>query len=71
MFWIIDFSRRKIRKLKPESKCFFSNSEMTFENSKFMEIIIKEVPGKEFLDVQHLKKFRKIIELYRDETVRK
>jgi hypothetical protein len=37
----------------------------------FKEIIIKDVPGKEPLDVQNLKKFKKIIERYRDDIVRK
>ncbi len=48
-----------------------SKAEIVFENGKFIEIIIKEVPGKEPLDVQQLKKFRKIVELYRDDIVRK
>jgi hypothetical protein len=48
-----------------------SKAEIIFENGKFKEIIIKEVPGKDPLDLQNLKKFRKIIELYRDDIVRK
>jgi hypothetical protein len=42
-----------------------------FENGKFKEIIMKTVPGKEPLDIQNLKKFKKIVELYRDDIVRK
>jgi len=42
-----------------------------FENGKFKEIVVKEVPGKEPLDIQNLKKFKKVIELYRDDIVRK
>jgi hypothetical protein len=48
-----------------------SKAEIIFENGKFKEIVIKDVPGKEPLDVRNLKKFRKIIELYRDDIVRK
>ena len=32
---------------------------------------IKEVPGKEPLDQRNLRKFRKIVELYRDDIIRK
>ena len=48
-----------------------SKAEIVFENGKFKEIIIKEVAGKEPLDAQNMKKFRKIVELYRDDIVRK
>lgn len=48
-----------------------SKAEIVFENGKFKEIIIKDVAGKEPLDTQNLKKFRKIVELYRDDIVRK
>lgn len=48
-----------------------SKAEIVFENGKFKEIIIKEVVGKEPLDTQNLKKFKKIVELYRDDIVRK
>jgi hypothetical protein len=33
--------------------------------------VIKEVEGKEPLDAQNLKKFKKVVELYRDDIVRK
>ena len=46
-------------------------AELIFVNGKFKEIVVKEVPGKEPLDVQNLKKFKKVIELYRDDIVRK
>ena len=49
-----------------ESKC-----EIIFKNGKFKEINIKEVQGKEPLDSKNLKKFVKIVELYRDDIVRK
>ena len=48
-----------------------SKAEIIYENGKFKEIIIKEVQGKEPLDVQNQKKFKKVIELYRDDIVRK
>lgn len=48
-----------------------SKAEIIFENGKFKEIIIKDVPGKKPLDIQNLKKFKKIVELYRDDIVRK
>ena len=48
-----------------------SKAEIIFENGKFKEILITEVAGKEPLDTQTLKKFKKIVELYRDDIVRK
>jgi hypothetical protein len=48
-----------------------SKAEIIFENGKFKNIVIKEVPGKEPLDAHNLKKFIKVIELYRDDIVRK
>jgi len=48
-----------------------SKAEIAFENGKFKDIIIKEVAGKVPLDTQNLKKFKKIVELYRDDIVRK
>ncbi len=48
-----------------------SKAEIIFENGKFKEIIIKDISGKAPLDVQNLKKFKKIITLYRDDIVRK
>ena len=42
-----------------------------YENGKFSRIVIKDVPGKKPLDTQHLKKFVKIVELYREDIVRK
>ena len=35
------------------------------------EIIIKEVLGKKPLDAQNVKKFKKVVELYRDDIIRK
>jgi len=48
-----------------------SNAEIIFENGKFKEIIIKNVQGKDPLDTQNLKKFKKVVELYRDDIIRK
>ncbi len=48
-----------------------SKAEIIFSNGKFIEIRIKDVAGKEPLDTQNLKKFKKIVELYRDDIVRK
>jgi len=48
-----------------------NKAEIIFENGKFKEIIIKDVLGKAPLDTQNLKKFKKVIELYRDDIVRK
>ncbi len=48
-----------------------SKAEIIFKNGKFIKIIVRKVPGKEPLDTQNLKKFKKIVELYRDDIVRK
>lgn len=48
-----------------------SKAEIIYENGKFKDIIIKDVMGREPLDIKNLKKFRKIIELYREDIVRK
>jgi hypothetical protein len=48
-----------------------SKAELIYENGKFKEIIIKEVQGKEPLDVKNLKKFKRVIEVYREDIVRK
>lgn len=40
-----------------------SKAEIIYENDKFKDIIIKDVMGREPLDIKNLKKFRKIIEL--------
>ena len=48
-----------------------SKAEIIFENGKFKEIKVKEVTGKEPLDIPNLRRFRKIVDLYRDDIVRK
>lgn len=48
-----------------------SKAELIFENGKFIEVRLSEVPGKESLDIQNLKKFKNLVEVYRDDIVRK
>ncbi len=48
-----------------------SKAELIFINGKFIEVRITNVPGKEPLDSQNIKKFRKLVEVYRDDIVRK
>jgi hypothetical protein len=48
-----------------------SKAEIIFENGKFKEIVLREVAGKEPLDTPNLKKFKMIVELYRDDIIRK
>ncbi len=48
-----------------------SKAELIFENGKFLEVRIANVTGKEPLDSQNLKKFKRLVEVYRDDIVRK
>ena len=48
-----------------------SKAEIIFEDGKFIEVRIVDVSGKEPLDSQNMKKFRKLVETYRDDIVRK
>ncbi len=48
-----------------------SKAELIFNNGKFVEVRITDVLGKEPLDSQNLKKFKKLVEMYRDDIVRK
>ena len=48
-----------------------SKAEIIYEDGKFREVRIAAVNGKEPLDTVNMKKFRKIVELYRDDIVRK
>ncbi len=48
-----------------------SKAEIVFLNGKFQEIVISKVTGKEPLDVQNMRKLKKIVELYRDDIIRK
>ena len=48
-----------------------NKAEIIFDEGKFVEVRISEVKGKEPLDPQNLKKFKKLVEAYRDDIVRK
>lgn len=48
-----------------------SKAEIIYENGKFKEIIIKEVLGKDPLDKRNLNRFIKIVNVYREDIVRK
>lgn len=48
-----------------------SKAEIIFENGKFVEVRISNVMGKEPLDKQNVNKFKKLVESYRDDIVRK
>lgn len=48
-----------------------SKANILFENGKFMSVEISNVQGKESLDAVNLKKFKKFVEIYRDDIVRK
>lgn len=48
-----------------------SKAEIIFENGKFIEVRISEVAGKRPLDTQNLKHFKRLVEVYRDDIVRK
>lgn len=48
-----------------------NKAEIVFENGKFVEVRIASVKGKEPLDSQNRKKFKRLVEFYRDDIVRK
>jgi hypothetical protein len=48
-----------------------SKAEIIYKDGKFEEVIISEVQGKEPLDLQNRKKFKKLVESYREDIVRK
>lgn len=48
-----------------------SKAEIIFENGKFIEVRISDVQGKKPLDVKNSKNFKKLVETYRDDIVRK
>ena len=48
-----------------------NKAEIIFEDGKFIEVRILEVKGKEALDSKNLKKFKKLVEIYRDDIIRK
>ncbi len=48
-----------------------NKAEIIFNNGVFQEIVIKDVQGKEPLNSKNLKVFKKIVEKYRDDIIRK
>ena len=48
-----------------------SKAEIIFENGKFIEVRISTVKGKEPLDSKNLKKFERLVKVFRDDIVRK
>lgn len=48
-----------------------SKAEIIFFDGKFVKVRISSVIGKKPLDSQNLKKFKKLVEVYRDDIVRK
>jgi len=48
-----------------------SKAEIIYKDGKFKEVILSDVNGKEPLDLQNLKKFKKLVEAYREDIVRK
>ena len=48
-----------------------SKAEIIFENGEFVEVRITKVKGKEPLDANNRKLFKKFVEFYHDEIVRK
>ena len=48
-----------------------SKAEIVFENEEFKEIRIVEVKGKKTLEAKEIKKFKKIVETFKDDIVKK
>lgn len=48
-----------------------SKAEILFNSGKFVEVRVSNVKGKEPLDSQNLKKFERLVEIYRDDIIRK
>ena len=48
-----------------------SKAEIIYEKGKYIEVLIKEVAGKEPLGTQNLNKFKRLVEYYRDDIIRK
>jgi hypothetical protein len=48
-----------------------SKADIIFENGKFIEVRISDVKGKDPLETKEMKQFRKLVEIYRDDIVRK
>jgi hypothetical protein len=48
-----------------------NKAEIIYKDGKFVKIIISDVQGKEPLDIQNQKKFKKLVEKFREDIVRK
>lgn len=48
-----------------------SKAEIIYKDGKFDKVLISEVKGKEPLDLQNQKKFKKLVEALREDIVRK
>ena len=48
-----------------------SKAEIIYKDGKFEKVILSEVQGKEPLDLQNQKKFKKLAEVLREDIVRK
>jgi hypothetical protein len=48
-----------------------NKAEIIYRDGKFVEIIISSVEGKEPLDILNQKKFKKLVEKFREDIVRK
>ncbi|MBI4647086.1 MAG: DUF4160 domain-containing protein [Bacteroidia bacterium] len=48
-----------------------SKAEIIYKDGKFVEIIISDIQGKEPLDTKNKKKFKKLVEKFREDIVRK
>jgi len=48
-----------------------SKAEILFEGGVFKEIVFKDVTGKRPLDTKNMKKFKQIVEFYREDIVKK
>jgi len=48
-----------------------SKANIIYTDWKFVEVIISEVQGKEPLEIQNQKKFKKVVEAFREDIARK
>ncbi len=48
-----------------------SKAEIIYEDGKFVEVRISDVKGKKPLNIRNMKHFKKLVEVYRDDIVRK
>ena len=48
-----------------------SKAEIIYKDGKFVAVVLSEVQGKEPLDIQNQKKFKKLVEALREDIVRK